>query len=149
VKVSIPLDRLATGVPDLDEHLKSEDFFEVAKFPAAVFASTKVQPGMGKERLKVTGDLTLHGVTKPVTLDVVLLKAGTNVRTGIATVGFTATTTIKRSDFGLGAYVPQVSDAIQIELTTQGAEAKAYEAYLQKETARRKAAAEKEAAEKK
>jgi polyisoprenoid-binding protein YceI len=149
VKVSIPLDRLATGVPDLDEHLKSEDFFEVAKFPAAVFASTKVEPGMGKGRLKVTGDLTLHGVTKPVTLDVALLKVGTNVRTGIATVGFTATTTIRRSDFGLGAYVPQVSDAIQIELTTQGAEAMAYEAYLQKEAAGKKPAAEKEAAQKK
>ncbi len=149
VIVSIPLASLATGVPDLDEHLKSEDFFEVAKFPAAVFTSTKVAPGAGKERLKVTGNLTLHGVTKQVLLDVTFLKVGTNVRTSIATVGFTATATIKRTDFGLGAFVPQVSDAIQIELTTQGAEAMAYQAYLLKKAAEQKQAAEKEAAKKK
>ena len=112
VKVTIPLSSLNTGVPALDEHLRSEDFFEVAKFPTATFRSTKVEQG-GKDRLRVTGELDLHGVKQPVTLEVTLLKVGTNPRTTLATVGFEATTTLKRSDFGLGAYVPQVSDEIQ------------------------------------
>src|SRR4029453_13058569 len=81
VNVTIPLSSLNTGVPALDEHLRSEDFFEVAKFPTASFRSTKVEQGAGKDRLKVTGELNLHGVTKPVTLDVTVLKIGANPRT--------------------------------------------------------------------
>jgi polyisoprenoid-binding protein YceI len=138
VKVTIPLASLATGAPDLDEHLKSEDFFEVAKFPVATFESTKVELGMGTDKLKVRGNLTVHGVTKPVMLEVTLLKVGRNARTEIPTVGFNAAMTLKRSDFGLGAFVPQVSDEIQIQLTTQAAEAKAYAAYLKKQAAEKK-----------
>ena len=133
VKVSIPLSSLNTGVAALDEHLRSEDFFEVAKFPTATFCSTKVEPGMRKDRLKVTGELSLHGITKPVTLEVTVLKVGANPRTQLPTVGFEATTTLKRSDFGLGAFVPQVSDEIRLQLTSQGVEAKGYAEYLKKE----------------
>jgi polyisoprenoid-binding protein YceI len=120
-------------VPALDEHLRSEDFFEVAKFPTAIFRSAKVEPGAGKDRLKVTGELNLHGVTRPVTLDVIVLKVGSNPRTDLPTVGFEATAILKRSDFGLGAYVPQVSDEIKLQLTSQGVEAKAYAEYLKKQ----------------
>ena len=95
VSVTIPLSTLNTGVPALDEHLRSEDFFEVAKFPTATFRSTKVEQGAGKDRLKVTGELNLHGVTKPVTLDVIVLKVGSNPRTDLPTVGFQATTTLR------------------------------------------------------
>ncbi|HKQ16454.1 MAG TPA: YceI family protein [Steroidobacteraceae bacterium] len=133
VNVTIPLSTLDTGVPALDEHLRSEDFFEVAKFPTASFRSTKVEQGMGKDRLKVTGDLNLHGVTKPVTLDVTVLKVGSNPRTSLPTVGFEATTTLKRSDFGLGAFVPQVSDEIRLQISSQGVEAKGYAEYLKKQ----------------
>jgi polyisoprenoid-binding protein YceI len=133
VQVTIPLSSLNTGVPALDEHLRSEDFFEVAKFPTATFNSTKVERGAGKDRLKVTGDLSLHGITRPVTLDVTILKVGSNPRTQLPTVGFEATTTLKRSDFGLGAYVPQVGDEIRMQITSQGVEAKGYAEYLRKE----------------
>ena len=133
VNVTIPLSSLNTGVPALDEHLRSEDFFEVAKFPTASFRSTKVQPGTGKDRLKVTGELNLHGVTRPVTLDVTVLKVGSNPRTSLPTVGFEATTTLQRSDFGLGAFVPQVSDEIRLQITSQGVEAKGYAEYLKKQ----------------
>lgn len=133
VQVTIPLSSLNTGVSALDEHLRSEDFFEVAKFPTATFRSTKVERGAGKDRLKVTGELNLHGVTKPVTLDVTVLKVGSNPRTQLPTVGFEATTTLKRSDFGLGAFVPQVSDEIRMQITSQGVEAKGYAEYLRKE----------------
>lgn len=133
VNVTIPLSSLNTGVPALDEHLRSEDFFEVAKFPTASFRSTKVEPGAGKGRLKVTGELNLHGVNKPVTLDVTVLKVGSNPRTSLPTVGFEATTTLQRSDFGLGAFVPQVSDEIRLQITSQGVEAKGYAEYLRKQ----------------
>jgi polyisoprenoid-binding protein YceI len=133
VQVTIPLSTLDTGVPALDEHLRSEDFFEVAKFPTATFRSTKVEQGAAKDRLRVSGDLNLHGVTRPVTLDVKVLKVGSNPRTQLPTVGFEATTTLKRSDFGLGAYVPQVSDEIQMQIISQGVEAKGYAEYLKKE----------------
>jgi len=124
---------LNTGVPALDEHLRSEDFFEVAKFPTASFRSTKVEQGAGKDRLKVIGELNLHGITRPVTLDVAVLKIGANPRTQLPTVGFEATTTLKRSDFGLGAFVPQVSDEIKLQISSQGVEAKGYAEYLKKQ----------------
>ena len=133
VKVRFALSSLNTGVSALDEHLRSEDFFEVAKFPTATFRSTKVEQGAGKDRLRVTGELDLHGVTKPVTLEVTILKVGANPRTQLPTVGFEAFTTLKRSDFGLGAYVPQVSDEIRVQITSQGVEAKGYAEYLRKQ----------------
>lgn len=133
VNVTIALSSLNTGVPALDEHLRSEDFFEVAKFPTASFRSTKVEQGAGKDRLKVTGELNLHGITRPVTLDVAVLKIGANPRTQLPTVGFEATTTLKRSDFGLGAFVPQVSDEIRLQLSSQAVEAKGYAEYLKKQ----------------
>lgn len=133
VQVTIPLSSLNTGVPALDEHLRSEDFFEVAKFPTATFRSTKVEQGAGKDRLRVTGELNLHGITRPVTLDVTVLKVGSNPRTQLSTVGFEATATLKRSDFGLGAFVPQVSDEIRMQITSQGVEAMGYAEYLKKQ----------------
>ncbi|KLD72173.1 polyisoprenoid-binding protein, partial [Xanthomonas hyacinthi DSM 19077] len=67
---------------------------------------------------KVVGDLTVHGVTKPVTLDVTVNKVGPHPMMKVQTAGFDATATIKRSDFGVGAYVPNVSDEIKIRITT-------------------------------
>jgi polyisoprenoid-binding protein YceI len=86
-----------------DGHLKSADFFDVAKFAKLTFKSTKVEQGEKPNKLKVTGDLTMHGVTKPVTLDVELSDEwtdpkdwGGNTHKGIHAVG-----TINRKDFGL------------------------------------------------
>jgi polyisoprenoid-binding protein YceI len=130
VTVRLPIAMIASGVADLDEHLKSADFFDVAKYPEAIFTSTKVEQGTSAGRLRVTGNLRMHDVTKPVTLDVEILKVGSNARTGIATVGFNATAKLKRSDFGLGAFVPHVGDDVSLAITCQGAEAKAYAEYL-------------------
>lgn len=135
VKVTIPLATLSTGVPGLDEHLRSEDFFEIARFPTATFSSTRVQKGSAANQLKVTGNLSLHGVTRPVTLDVTIVKIGPNPRTQVRTVGFDAMTTFKRSDFGLGQYVPQVGDEIRMHIICQAAEAKAYAELLKAEAA--------------
>ena len=135
VKVTIPLGTLNTGVPALDDEFRSNEFFDTARFPTATFTSTRVEQAgtdrlaHGSSGLKVTGDLNLHGVTRPVTLDVTLVRIGTNPRSGVPTIGFEATTTLKRSEFGLGEYVPQVGDEIQMHIITQGAETKAYAEY--------------------
>jgi polyisoprenoid-binding protein YceI len=138
VRVSIPLSTLNTGVPDLDEDFRSSDFFDTGRFPTATFKSTRVEKGATKGQLKVVGDLTLHGVTKSVTLDVTIVKIGTNPRTSLSTVGFDATTMLNRSDFGLGKYVPQVGDEIRMHLVSQAVDAQAYAEYLKKQAAAKK-----------
>jgi polyisoprenoid-binding protein YceI len=147
VRVTIPLSTLNTGVPALDDDFRSTDFFDTVRFPSATFKSTKVEKGATKDQLKVTGDLNLHGVTKPITLDVTVVKAGSNPRTGLPTVGFDAMTMLKRSDFGLGKYVPQVGDEIQMRIISQAVEAKPYAEYLKAreaaEAAKAKSAAQK------
>lgn len=117
VEVSFAIDGLNTGVAALDEHLKKPDFFDAAKYPTATFKSTKVDV-TGKDTANVTGNLTIHGVTKPVTLAVKLNKIGANMK-GVKTAGFSATGQIKRSDFGMGAYVPAVSDEITLVITAE------------------------------
>ncbi len=142
VTVTIPLSTLSTGVPALDEDFRSTDFFDTERFPTATFTSTSVEKGMASNQLKVTGNLNLHGLTKPVTLEVTIVKIGTNPRTGLPTIGFDGMTTLKRSDFGLGRYVPQVSDQIELHVISQAVDAKAYAEYLktraEKEAARQK-----------
>jgi polyisoprenoid-binding protein YceI len=137
VTVTIPLASLNTGVPALDDDFRSTDFFDTARFPTATFTSTKVQKDGAADHLKVTGELTLHGIAKPVTLDVTVVRIGTNPRSNLPTVGFDATTTIKRSDFGLGRYVPQVGDEIQMHIVSQAVEAKAYAEYLKAQAAKK------------
>ena len=116
ISVTLPLDGLHTGVPKLDEHLKSADFFEAAKYPDITFKSTKVEK-TGANGLKIVGDLTIHGVTKPVTLNAKINKIGENPMMKKASAGFDATTTIKRSEFGVDKYVPNVSDEIPVHIT--------------------------------
>jgi polyisoprenoid-binding protein YceI len=118
VTVTIPVDSIDTGVAKLDAHLKSPDFFDAARYPTATFKSTHVERA-GDHGLKVSGELTLHGVTKPVVLDVVINKVGPHPMGGRAAAGFDARTTVKRSDFGISNYVPNVSDEITISITTE------------------------------
>lgn len=124
VDVSIAIDSINTHVKKLDEHLSSSDFFDAAKYPTAAFKSTKVEKGDGNA-LKVTGDLTIHGVTKPVTINATLNRAAPHPMSKQPTVGFDGSVTIKRSEFGIGNYVPNVSDEIRIKLTTEASVAKA------------------------
>lgn len=119
VQVSIPVTAIDTFVDKLDEHLKSGDFFDAGKFPTATFKSTSVAAA-GTNKLTVTGDLTIRDVTKPVTLDVTLNGAGEHPMLKKQAIGFSATGTIKRSDFGVGAYAPNVSDDVQLRITTEG-----------------------------
>ncbi|MDB6164630.1 MAG: yceI-like domain protein [Xanthomonadaceae bacterium] len=117
IVVTIPIASLDTGVPALDKHLKSPDFFDAGRFPTATFKSTSVQR-VGEHGLKVSGDLTIHGVTKPAVLDVTVNKIGDHPMGGVA-AGFDAKTVVRRSDFGITKYVPNVSDDIAITITTE------------------------------
>ena len=124
VDVTIAINSLNTHVPKLDEHLKKADFFDAAQFPTATFKSTKVEKAVGENSFTVTGDLTVHGVTKPVVLAATLNSAEMHPMKKLPMIGFDATTTIKRSDFGVGAYVPKVSDELKVRITTEAAAAK-------------------------
>ncbi len=118
LSVKIPVASVTTTSAKLTDELKGDQWLDAAKFPDMTFVSTKVVPA-GKDHAKVTGDLTLHGVTKPVTLDVTLVGAGVNPLSKKVTVGFEATGTLKRSEFGVKTYVPLIGD--ELHLTIAGA----------------------------
>ncbi len=120
VEVTIDVGSLVTGIQKFDEHLKSPDFLDVAQFPTATFKSTKVElTGPDNRAALVTGDLTLHGVTKPVSLDMKLNKIGVNPITNKKTAGFSGSIVLSRSDFGITQYVPNVSDAVTIGIEAE------------------------------
>ena len=119
VEVTLPLARLDTHVAALDEHLKKADFFDAEKYPVVTFKSSNVEP-LGDNKFKVTGDLTVHGVTRPVVLDATLNRIGPHPMGKAQSIGFDATATLKRSEFGVGAYVPNVSDEEHVRITTEG-----------------------------
>lgn len=118
VEVTLPLSGLNSHVGDFDDHLRSEDFFDAAKFPNVTFKSTSVKAA-GEGKLTVVGDLTIKGITKPVTLDVTINKVGMQPMAKREAAGFNATTIIKRSDFGVGKYAPNVSDEVKLTITTE------------------------------
>lgn len=118
VDVTIKTASLVTGIPKFEEHLKSKDFFDVAKFTQATFVSDKVTV-TGKDTAKVAGVLTLHGVSKPVVLDVKLNKIGEHPMTKEKAAGFSATTTVKRSDFGMSYALPGVADEVKITIESE------------------------------
>ena len=118
VEVTIPLSGLEAHVPDFNEHLRSADFFDAEKYPTITFKSTKVEAA-GDKKLRVFGELTIKGVTKPVVLDTTINKIGDHPMAKRAAAGFDATTTIKRSDFGVDKFAPNVSDNVTIRITTE------------------------------
>ena len=124
VEVTIATSSINSHVKDFNEHLASADFFDVAKYPSSTFKSTSVKKGAADNKLLVSGDLTIHGVTKPVTIDATLNRAAPHPMSKQPTVGFDGVLFIKRSDFGIGKYVPHVSDEVRIRITTEASVAK-------------------------
>lgn len=116
VSISIPTGSVSTTNTVLDRELKADDWLDAAKYPAITFVSTKVEP-TGPATAKITGDLTLHGVTRPVVLDAKFNAAGTNPLSGKYTVGFDAVAHVLRSDYGVKKYVPLVGDALDINIS--------------------------------
>ena len=118
LSVTINVAGMVTTDPKLDAKLKLDAFFDVAKFPKAAFKSTAIEV-TGEGRGKLTGDLTLHGVTKPVTLDVAFNGAGTPPMTQLYVVGFDAVGTLKRSEFGIKNFVPLVGDEVTLRISCE------------------------------
>lgn len=107
-----------TTSPDLNEHLRGKDFFNAQQFPEIRFVSTEVRP-TGDNTGTVTGQLTMLGVTKPVTLQATFRGGGMNPLSKKFTIGFSARGEIKRSDFGMKAYLPVVGDQVALELEAE------------------------------
>ena len=120
IDVTIGATSIDTGFPARDDVLRSKAFFDVADFPTLEFKSTKVVL-TGKETADVQGSLTVLGVTKPVVLKVQFNRlAPDQMRNNAVAVGFTGTASIKRSDFGMKAYLPYIGDDVKITVNFEG-----------------------------
>lgn len=119
-KLTVLVDMASVHVnpPAFAEELRGPEWFDVERFPEARFESHTIE-ATGESTGIVRGDLTMHGVTRPMTLDVTFNGGGDNLITGTYTLGFTASGTLKRSDFGLGAYAPAVGDEVELEISVE------------------------------
>ena len=115
LEVTIPVQSILTTVPLLTDELKGDKWFDAAKFPQATFTSTSVTVGANGEAV-IEGNLTLHGVTKPIVLHAHLMGAGVNPIDKAYTVGFQASGILKRSDFGVSLYAPALGDDVQLSI---------------------------------
>ena len=118
VDVTLKPASVDTSVAKLDEELQGEKFFNIAKFPEMKFKSTSVKV-TGKNTGDVIGDMTILGVTKPVTLHVTYNKSGIHPFTNEYVSGFTADAMLKRSDFGMDSFIPAVGDEVRIHLEVE------------------------------
>lgn len=115
-ELSVDVNSIDTEVEMRDNHLKSEDFFHVEKYPAMTYKSTSIKM-TGKDRYKLTGNLTLHGITKEVEMDLWYRGTIENGNDKIPTSGFQLTGTLNRSDFNIGSKFPSamISDKVNIK----------------------------------
>ena len=111
--VSVATDTVLTTVPKLTGELKDDKWLDAAKFPQARFVSTKVT-AVGADEATIAGELTLHGVTKPVVLKAKFVGAGVNPIDKAYTVGFVASGVIKRTEFGVSTYAPMIGDDVTL-----------------------------------
>ena len=116
LSISVPVASVSTTNAKLDGELKAPDWLDAAKYPAITFVSTRVTR-TSAGHADVTGDFTLHGVTRPLTLHVKFNGSGINPLSKAYTVGFDATGTIKRSEFGVAKNVPVVGDDVDLMLS--------------------------------
>ena len=118
-QIEIQAGSVDTRNPQRDQHIKSNAFLNAQQFPKITFKSTSVSSA-GKDAYEVKGDLTLHGVTKPVTVKVQQTGTGKGMRPGSTLAGVYADVTIKRSDFGMKQMIPMISDDITLMVGLEG-----------------------------
>ena len=122
VSVAFPVKTMLTGWQARFDHFMSPDFFGAADDEPVSFVSTAIEV-TGDTTARITGDLTLNGVTRPVVLDARLNQKGDHPMEGKPWLGFDATTSVLRSDFGLGMFAPYVSDEVQISISVEAMKA--------------------------
>lgn len=120
VKVTAKVASINTGVEMRDKHLVSADFFDAQQYPELTFVSTKVE-NEGADKGKIYGDLTFHGVTKAIVLDVTYFGSVTNPMSNAETAGFRVTGSLSRKDYNLGASFPEsiIADKVDIEVDAE------------------------------
>jgi polyisoprenoid-binding protein YceI len=118
VDITIDTKSVSTGAATFNEHIQGEDFLDTAKFPTATFKSTKVV-FEGDKPAKIEGNLTLKGVTKPVTLTVTSFQAMPHPMVKKDALGANAFTTVKRTDFNMGKNAPYVGDEVRIDIAIE------------------------------
>lgn len=114
--IAVKIGSVSVQSPKLEDELKSDAWLDAGKFPEATFKSTKVTK-TGAGAATVVGDLTLHGVTKPMTLEVTYMNAGPNPLNKAYTAGFEARGKIKRTDFGVKTYAPVIGDEVDLMIS--------------------------------
>jgi polyisoprenoid-binding protein YceI len=122
VNVAMPVKSMFTGWEKREGHFMSDDFFGAKDGDMVTFASTAIEV-TGDDTAKITGDLSMNGVTKSVVLDAKLNKAGDHPRAGTPWAGFDATTQLLRSDFNLGMFAPFVSDEVSVQISIEAMKA--------------------------
>ncbi|MGD9864390.1 MAG: YceI family protein [Pseudodonghicola sp.] len=122
VSVSMPVKSMLTGWEPRYEHFMSADFFGASDDDLVTFTSTGIEV-TGEKSALITGDLTLNGVTKSVVLDAVLNQAADHPMEGKPWAGFSATTTLIRSDYNLGMFAPYVSDEVKVNISIEAMKA--------------------------
>lgn len=118
VDVAIDMKSVNTGSPLFNEHIQGADFLDTAAYPTATFKSTSVKFD-GDKPVAVNGNLTIKGVTRPVTLTVTSFKHALHPMMKRDAIGANATTTVKRSDFNMGKYAPLVGDEVTIDIAIE------------------------------
>lgn len=118
IDVTLKPSGIRTSSSKLDEHLQGDKFFKSSQFPTIRFVSNKINV-IDKNNGEAIGNVTMLGVTKPVTLKVHLNKADYRPTSKDFVAGFSATATLKRSDFGMKEYVPMVGDEVRLEVQTE------------------------------
>lgn len=118
VSVAMPVMSMFTGWEQREGHFMSEDFFGASEGDLITFTSTGIEV-TGEDTAKITGDLTMNGITKPVVLDAKLNQTGEHPMANKPWAGFDATATVVRSDFDLGAFAPFVSDEVELRISIE------------------------------
>ncbi len=118
VEIVVDAASIDTGLKDLEEHLKAEDFFDSASFPKLIFKSNRLR-FRNRKLVALSGELTMHGVTKPVELKVDHFHCGINPIALKTVCGANAFGTIKRSDFGIDKYVPMLADEVKLAIQVE------------------------------
>lgn len=119
IHVSIQADSIDTGLTELEDRLKKEDFFNTAKFPAINYDADRIV-FEGERPIRAEGTLTLLGVSRPVNLDIRHFHCGVHPINKKNVCGADAQASIKRSDFGLNAFLPAVGDEVKILIQVEG-----------------------------
>jgi polyisoprenoid-binding protein YceI len=122
VNVSMPVMSMFTGWEAREDHFMSGDFFGAEEGDMVTFTSTGIEV-TGEDTAKITGDLTMNGVTKSVVLDAKLNQKGMHPMENKPWTGFDATTTVVRSDYNLGAFAPYVSDEVNVRISIEAMKA--------------------------